>query len=137
MKPRNTKIGQAVLFLFGPSGCDGIPWAVANASPISAVDGSTLDIFKKYMILQKNGRIFSILTRKKWFCLLCSIYFLYSHVIPRNIANVDQNCAKTPRNLPKLAATPRIARNELVIAKNVESSMAAILPIALTSDSIL
>lgn len=53
MNPRKTSIGQALLFLFGPSGDDGTPWAAANASPISAVEGSTLDIFRKYMILEE------------------------------------------------------------------------------------
>lgn len=53
------------------------------------------------------------------------------------MANVDQNWANTPLKRPKLAATPNIARNELVSAKNVESNMLAMLPMANTKDSIL
>lgn len=53
------------------------------------------------------------------------------------MAKVVQNCANTLRRRPKFAATPRMARNELVRAKNVESSMEAMFPMADTSDSML
>lgn len=61
-------------------------------------------------------------------------YFLYAQTPQRIRANEVQNCAKTPRRWAKLAATPSTARNELVNAKNVESSMAAMFPMAPTSD---
>lgn len=54
-----------------------------------------------------------------------------------NSVKVDKNWAKNPLSLLKLAATPNIARNELVSAKYVEFSMSAMLPIVPTIDPIL
>lgn len=69
--------------------------------------------------------------------LLHRTHFLYIQFRPRNMANVVQNWANTLRSRTKFVATPRMARNELVSAKNVESSIEAMLPMADTRDSML
>lgn len=47
------------------------------------------------------------------------------------------NWVKSPRNFPTFAVTPRIALKELLMAKNVESSIDAIFPNAATRFSML
>lgn len=64
-------------------------------------------------------------------------YFLYSQLRPLSKAKEVQNCENNPLILPKFAATPNTALNELVNAKYVESNIWAIFNAALTTDSIL
>lgn len=63
--------------------------------------------------------------------------FLYTQMIDLKIVNVEKNFTKNPLICEKFAANPRIALNELVKAKYVESSIVAMLPMVDTTCSML
>lgn len=62
---------------------------------------------------------------KKYLLNLPSKYFAlqYSHFKKRTKAKLLKTWPNIARNLPMLSATPKIALNELVIAKNVDSNI--------------